>query len=112
DFDPNSRKPDKTENVKTIDFDWEHGSPSGISADRFFARFRKTMTFPKGYYKIELTSDDGSKLLIDGEVVIDMWQLQSEKSSIIDFFSDGEEHQYELLYFENAGKASLKLSFY
>lgn len=58
----------------TIDFRWDLGSPApGVNPDHFSVRWQGTITVPGGDYTFTMGSDDGSRLWIDGELVMDYW---------------------------------------
>lgn len=79
-------------------------------ADRFALRARSRLVIPEsGIYRFELGSDDGSRLTIDGEIIIDRngpqgfrWESQSV------YLTEGT-RSIEVLYFENSGQAGLVL---
>ena len=45
----------------------------GIGANRFAARWTRTMSFAPGDYEFAVTADDGVRLYVDGVRVIDKW---------------------------------------
>ncbi len=61
----------------TIDFQWDLGSPAPeINVDNFSVRWTGTITIPEGMedtYTFYMGSDDGSRLWIDGRLVLDRW---------------------------------------
>ncbi|GEM_PF-1373501 len=97
----------------TVDFDWEGGSPSStIASDTFSVRwtgfvephFSETYTF----YTI---SDDGVRLKINGETIIDNFfdQGATEVASTPITLEAGEKYAIELEYYENGGLAVSRL---
>jgi prepilin-type N-terminal cleavage/methylation domain-containing protein len=58
-----------------IDFDWGWSTaPSAaLPIDGFSARWTRTVAFVAGSYTFTMGSDDGSRLYIDGTVVLDAW---------------------------------------
>lgn len=66
---------------KPIDFFWEKSPGEGIAEDGWSARYEGILTIPaNGEYEFHLTSDDGSRLWIDEELVIDNWGLHGPES--------------------------------
>jgi beta-glucosidase len=65
-----------------VDFDWNSGSPApGVPATNFSVKWTGTLTPPTtGTYTFGLTSDDGSRLFIDGKQVIDNWRDQASNT--------------------------------
>jgi hypothetical protein len=58
-----------------IYFDWGLGSPAGgISEDYFSARWTRDIEFAGGFYRFYLRVDDGGRLAIDNQYVIDQWR--------------------------------------
>lgn len=62
-----------------VNFDWGTGSPaSGIPADNFSVRWTRTLNFNPGTYTFDVFSDDGVRLWVNNQLVIDQWRDQSE----------------------------------
>ena len=92
-----------------ISQDWGTRSPAlDIPNDRFSARWTATQRLEKGSYLFFLTVDDGARVWVDGQLIIDAWSLgrkESRKAKIrIDTTGD---HVIQVAYFENTGKASI-----
>jgi len=62
-----------------IDFDWGYLGPSWFAFpfDNFSARWTRTQTFVAGTYTFAMGTNDGGRLFIDGELVLDRWQDQN-----------------------------------
>lgn len=57
-----------------IGFDWGFGSPGeGVPANNFSVRWGKGGYLPGGVYRFIITADEGFRLYIDGEVILDTW---------------------------------------
>lgn len=57
-----------------IDFDWQAGAPNGVPIDNFSARWSGLLVAPvSGEYRLGTVSDDGVRLWLDGEPLIDRW---------------------------------------
>lgn len=68
-------QPTATKVVPNIDFNW-HGGPSakGVGGNNWSARWTGFITPPKsGQYEFSLTSDDGSRLYIGNQLLINNW---------------------------------------
>jgi hypothetical protein len=74
-----------------VDFSWGLLPPTdSIPADRFAARWTTCLNLDKDVEaSFMLIADDGAKLLIDGEVVIDLWEPPEDVEMP---FSHGREH--------------------
>lgn len=97
-----------------IDFNWGGAAPgaSGINADNFSARWsgyiRVTQT---GAYRFQTESDDGVRLYINGNLVIDRWNTHSattDTTTDINLVA-GNTYSITLEYFENTGDAVIRL---
>jgi uncharacterized repeat protein (TIGR03806 family) len=97
----------------TVDFDWGGGSPDlSIGADHFTVRwtgsvqpqFTETYTFAT-------TTDDGVRLYVDGQLVIDQWVDQGPTTwtGTIPLVA-GQRYDIAMEYYENGGGAVARLS--
>ena len=60
-----------------IDFNWGKGSPhSSIAVNSFSVRWEGDFTFEGGVYNFAITSDDGIRLYVDGQLILDKWISQ------------------------------------
>ena len=81
---PSTATINKTE--PTINFNWGSYGPPGISVDSFKARFTGTVqSLDAGTYTFYVTSDDGYRLWINNQLVMDKWidKSVSEDSAFI-----------------------------
>ena len=62
-----------------IDFDWGGGAPlNGVGIDYWSARWGSTQTFAQpGTYQFTITVDDGARLWVDSQLVIDAFSESS-----------------------------------
>jgi beta-glucosidase len=60
---------------RDVNYDWQRGGPvEGIPNDQFSARWDSCLTLERAQsVAFQLTSDDGSRLFIDGRLAIDIW---------------------------------------
>lgn len=91
-----------------VDFDWGGGSPDpSISADHFTVRWTGTVkaqfTEPYTFY---VTSDDGVRLWVNGQKLVDAWvdQGPTEYSGTINLVA-GQKYNVQIDYYENGGGA-------
>ena len=69
-------QPDLERNDETLDFDWGDGSPgTGITPNRFVARWTKTVKLSAGVYRFSGVRDDGMRAYIDNVPMVDQWTL-------------------------------------
>ena len=94
----------RTENV--IDHDWGAGSPApAISPDRFSARWTASVPFAQGVYRFTAVSDDGIRVWLDGEPIVDNWTLRSAATDVTTRSLAAATYEIVVEYFENTGDA-------
>ncbi|OQA24926.1 MAG: Thermostable beta-glucosidase B [Verrucomicrobia bacterium ADurb.Bin345] len=97
---------------KSVDFDWQERSPApNVSEDNFSARMTAEIKpTASGTHHIGLTSDDGSRLKIDGKVVIDHWgdHGEEQKDARVELVA-GQTYRFEVEYYDSGKGAMLKL---
>ncbi len=93
-------RPALVRNDKAIDFDWGDGAvAAGLPKDDFSARWSRDVTFERARYRFRARADDGIRVSVDGNVVLDEWHA-----------SDGDDvYTVEL---NLAGKKALLVSYY
>ena len=95
----------------SINFNWGNGSPDpAIPNDHFSARFGKTETIEAGTYEFTVTADDGIRLFIDGQLVIDKWIDQPPTTYKVTKSMTAGLHVIKLEYYENGGGATIVYS--
>lgn len=96
----------------TINFDWSTGSPAnGVGADFFTARWTGEIEAPlNGVYNFFTESDDGVRLWVDNQLLVDKWipQPATEWSGSISLVQ-GTRYPIRVEYFEDGGGAVMKL---
>jgi PA14 domain len=96
----------------TVDFDWERNSPaSQVSSDYFSVKWSGGVRAPvSGSYTFTVTGDDGARLFLNGQLVIDAWTDQFPSSySHTTMLTAGTLYDIELHYYEHDGDASCRL---
>jgi beta-glucosidase len=93
--------------IDGVDVVWE-GSPIAGVSEAFSARFRGWLIPPRdGIYDLTLRSDDGSRLWIDGTLLIDQWKgAPNEETQSVPL---AQPVRIELQLFSLGGSASLQL---
>lgn len=113
------RKPDATPLSETPDlkpvaqkstddlyFAWWGAPAEGVQADRFATAATAAVTLPAGRYRIELTSDDGVRLFVDGRCVIDRWDTHEPITDEVELELGGQ-HQLRIEHFDAGGFSTL-----
>jgi hypothetical protein len=94
-----------------IGFNWGSGSPDPlVHADGFSARWTRYIDFPAGTYRVSATSDDGIRVYIDGDVVIDEWNDHPARTFMADVRLSEGHHLVVVEYYENIGHAIAQVS--
>lgn len=101
--------PDVTRCEATVGENYGSGGPSGtgVGSNNFSARWASTFTTATAKsVKVDVTSDDGVRVYVDGERVIDQWrdQAATSYSGISSELAPGE-HTIRVEYYESTGDA-------
>jgi beta-glucosidase len=95
-----------------VKFSWNGAAPApGVAGANFSTKWTGTLTPPvSGTYTFGLGSDDGSRLLINGNVVIDNWNYQqyTNKTGQVTLTA-GQPVQIEVDFFQGTGDALVNL---
>ena len=94
-----------------INFDWGGGSPDGtIPNDDFQIRWTATIEAEtEGNYNFRSYTDDGLRLYIDGQLIIDYWQDQGPTNRTGNIYLSQGSHECIMEYYENGGGANASL---
>ncbi len=91
-----------------LEFAWGGGAPAkGVPADRFATRARARMRLPKGRYELRTMSDDGVRVRVDGDVVLENWTWHGPTENRVVVELEGGEHAFGIEHFELDGWAVL-----
>jgi uncharacterized repeat protein (TIGR03806 family) len=96
----------------SIDFDWGTGSPDpAIAVDNFSARWTgQILAQHSETYTFYTTTDDGVRLWIDGQLLIDKWVDQSSTTWTAALpLTAGQRYNVTMEYYEHTGFALAKL---
>jgi beta-glucosidase len=109
-----SGEPALTRTDRNVEFAWGNGSPApSLPADGFSVRWTGKLVPPaSGRYVLTVTSDDGSRLSLDGKRVLDDWTVHGPmpRHAVVTLQAG---HAYDLVleYFEASGGAEAQLSY-
>ncbi len=93
-----------------LDHNWGGGGPAdGLPVDHFGSRFERAVPFEAGQWRFVLSADDGVRLWIDDELVVNEWQDQVATFKAVHDLSEGN-HELKLEHYENKGLAQVRLS--
>ncbi len=98
----------RVRNDVKIDFDWGAGSPmQGIPADNFSARWTRRLNFEARTYRFFLRVDDGARLWVDGQLLIDAWADGSVRTVTADRTMTAGQHDVRVEMYERSGDATI-----
>lgn len=91
-------------------YDWSFGKPSSaLPADHFSARWTGQKYFHAGCYLFGLFADDGVRLWVDGELLVDQWQDGRATYYGPVTYLDTGYHDLMVEYYEHTGEAEIRL---
>jgi len=96
-----------------VDFDWGSGAPiAGVGRDDFSARWVGEVEIPvSGNYTFSTRSDDGVRLWINGQLVVDNWSDHGETtdSGLVAGLLAGQRYSVVMEFYERGGRAVARL---
>lgn len=97
-------------NDASLDFNWGSGSPdSRIRSDDFSARWTRTLFFEEGRYRFRASMDDGMRVFVNDNLIIDEWRENSERERTAEINLGRGDHRLRVEYFERSGAAVARL---
>lgn len=96
-----------------INFNWGMGSPgAGMQNEDFIVRWTKTTYMAAGTYHFSMSSDDGNRVYIDDELIIDSWVDQgANPAQTTDVAIAAGNHTIKVEYYENGSVAEVYFSY-
>ena len=99
--------------VERLGNDWVYGSPhERVRADRFSARWSRTLDLEQATYRFSVASDDGVRLYVDDRLVIDGWSDHPVQTYTCDLDLRAGHHRVVVEYYENTGIAKIALAWW
>jgi len=102
--------------INGLNFNWGTGVPfvnnvavAGMPSDNFSARFTSTQNFQAATYTFTLSSDDGVRLIIDGQTVINQFIGRPITTDTVQQAMTAGPHQLTVEYFEGIDQAILQV---
>ena len=93
-----------------VDFNWGSGAPAaGVPADDFSARWTRIEYFDGGTYRLYARADDGFRLWVGSNLVIDSWVDQQGGWITRDVYLNQGGYQVRAEYYEHQGGALVTL---
>ncbi|NDJ59607.1 MAG: SH3 domain-containing protein, partial [Chloroflexi bacterium] len=92
--------------VDRISQNWGSGSPQpSVPADFFSARWTSVLTLENDTYTITTRVDDGVRVFVNGNIVIDQWNIADGATYTADVALQAGAHVFIVEYFEATGDA-------
>lgn len=94
--------------IAGLNFNWGDGSPgAGVSADHWSARFTSSQAFVGGAYEFVVTADDGVRVYIDGQLLLDQFIVRPPTTDRFTHTLSAGTHSLIVEYFDEVGGAAL-----
>ncbi len=100
-------EPAARKTVDSLDWPWRGGGPEGVAADRFATLATSEVGLPAGRWRLRVVSDDGLRLFVDGEQVIERWDRHAPTEDVAEVDLEAGAHTFRLEHFEIDGWAWL-----
>lgn len=99
-------------NEADINFNWGSGSPASgtINPDNFSVRWTRHLDLMPGRYQFAVTTDDGVRLWVNNQLIIDQWRDQHPTTYRAEIDLSGGSVPVKMEYYENTGGAKAQLS--
>ena len=102
----------RTETMVSPNYSWGQNAPAqGIRADDWSARWTTDHYFEPGQYRFSLRSDDGARVWVNKQLIIDEWHESTDETytADIDINTPGEA-RIRLDFYERKGDAGVHLT--
>jgi hypothetical protein len=105
-----SGSPVLVRNDMQLDFDWRAASPAAnLPVDNFSARWTRRAQFDTATYRFRIIADDGARLWVDDQLLIDAWRDGSARELTLDVPLAQGEHRLRVEYYERTGEAQIRV---
>ena len=97
-----------------VSFRWVDTIHEGFPTDFFSVRWSgKIKVEESGQYEFMVSGDDGFRLFIDDQLLIDQWRDQAEtQKTVVKDIKAGEEYDIRLEFYDKQGGAAARLGYY
>jgi len=90
-------------------FDWGTAPPvAGVLADGFAVRWTRVIAFPAGVHRFYVAADDGVRVWLDGQLLIDEWHGAEPRIYSADLALVPGDHTLVVEYYEVWGNAGIR----
>ncbi len=103
-----SGDPTLVRNDIDVNFDWGTGLPApGLPADNFSVRWTRSLAYQAQVYRVTVQADDGVRVWIDDNLLIDEWHVASGITYTHDLNVAAGSHAIKIEYYEASGQAAI-----
>ena len=94
-----------------LNYNWGTGSPDPrLNPDHFSVRWSRNIDLAPGTYRFTATSDDGVRVWLDGQLLINGWYDHAPATFTADKYVSAGDHMLMVEYYERAGGAMISLT--
>ena len=86
-----------------LDWPWQGGGPEGVATDRFATLATSEVELPAGRWRFRVVSDDGVRLFVDDEQVLERWDRHGPTEDVAELDLEAGTHAFRLEHFEIDG---------
>ena len=84
---------------------------TAVNADNFSARFTSSQTFSDGTYRFDITSADGVRVYIDGQLVLDVFVNRTTTTDTFEQQMTAGQHTLQVDYFNSTGTGVIQFQY-
>jgi LysM repeat protein len=109
-----SGAPSLARNDAALNFNWGYGTPDAgrVFSDNFSARWTRTIASTGGVYRFTVTHDDGIRLYVDGNLVLEKYDFVGNATNTVDVPLGAGNKVIRLDYVERSGIALVRLNYF
>ncbi len=97
-------------NYGALNLVWGSGAPGpNMPADNWSARFTTARDFGGGNYRFVARVDDGIRVYLDGQLILNEWREQPNRTFVADTYISPGLHYVSVEYLEASGEAAVQL---
>ena len=94
-----------------VNFNWGVGSPAAtVNADNFSARWTRSLNLTAGTYRFTATSDDGVRIYVNGQLVVNGWSDHQPQTFTGDITVAGGSVPVIVEYYDRTGGAQVAMT--
>lgn len=93
-----------------LNYNWGTGAPApGVNYDQFSARWTRYIDVSPGTYQFVATADDGIRLWVDDNLLIDQWHDQAATTYTAPIYLGPGHHLVKVDYYDSFGDATINV---